>query len=285
MKNLLIIPVLSILIFSCNTHSGTSLEEDEKIYAEFRNKSKQEQIDAYNELNHDYDQYRKDSIEHIKKRFNQILDLQQIVTSLTKTTPKLEKKEITLNKDNLLFYHSSIFDRTMKSSINNNHSIKFNDIENLIYNDSLEIARTAELSEIENYKSIFDYTKYHINTVFTNSKYALIQVDLEVKAPKLQNNSFEQGYYKGHAILIDLDKNKLIDNFIFEASSSENVEYTKYLINGKESYDEYSVSDEQIAINKDYLDNIHKGLEKELEDRYTVAQYGPNYSILPKLEN
>lgn len=285
MKNLFVISILPLLIFSCNTTPNESLEENEKIYADFRNKNKQEQIDAYNALSQDYIRYRKDSLDLVKKKFNQILELNKIVTSLTKTTPKLEKKDIALNMDNLLFYHSSIFDRTNKSSIHNSHSIKFNDIEKLIYNDTVQLANTSKTSDIETFNSIFNHTKFHINSPFLNSKYVLIQADLEIKAPKLINKAFEQGYYKGHAILFDLDKNTLIDNFIFEVYSSENVELTKYLINGKESYSGSTISDEQIALNKDYFDNIHKGLEKELEDRYTVAQYGPIYSILPKLEN
>ncbi|MCT4583061.1 MAG: hypothetical protein N4A35_16745 [Flavobacteriales bacterium] len=260
---------LSYIVISC----GPSVEEEIKKYDELAKKEAEEHDRVLTELTHSF---QKDSLEILTKGQNRILELADIFNALTNTTPKTIKKELILDattkNKNILFYHNSIFELNSPRTINNFDSKTFDLITHFTQQGTYPFQ--ADQTDINYSKENFNAFKQNCKT-FVNAKYALIQSDLEVKAPQLQDSMFTEGYYKGHAALIDIDSKTVIDNFVFEAKSSTEIQNNKYYINGK-SADESNISDEQALIN-DYFENIYLALDKEISERYTLN------GALPKL--
>ncbi len=261
---------LSYLVISC----GPSVEEEIKKYDELAEKEAKDHNQKLTEL---ANTYKKDSLEILARGQNRILELASVFNALTSTTPKTIKKEFLLDatpttSKNLLFYHSSIFNTEVPNTVSNFDSQTFNLISQFIQKGEYPFDTTHP--DIDYLVKNFNTFKQNCKT-FVNARYALIQSDLEVKAPQLQDSIFTEGYYKGHIALIEIDSKTVIDNFIFEAKSSKEVQNNKYYINGK-SANESNISDEQALIN-DYFENIYLALDKEISERYTFE------GALPKL--
>lgn len=268
MKKIIPFFLLSYIVTSC----GPSVEEEIKKYDEI---AKKEGENRLNELNNLANNYLKDSLEILSKSRNNILELAPIFNALSNTTAKTEKKELILDASvknkNTLYYHHSIFDTLHVSNIIN---FDYQNLNSMSYFTQKREYPFNPDDDISYSKENFNVFKQNCNKI-ANAKYALIQSDIEVKTPQLQDSVFSEGYYKGHAALIEINTKTVIDNFIFEAKSSKEVQNNQYYINGKAS-SESNITNEQALIN-DYFENIYLALDKEINERYTVK------GALPKL--
>jgi hypothetical protein len=215
-----------------------------------------------------YDQKLKDfkdnKQELISEKYNRILSLKTKFDEVDDVVPEANHKDIKIefedpsesNKFNAVYFDYSFYDDSFPFKLSNQENI--NDIKNLIEDKELSIY--DEASAVLSSEYLNDFIKY--GDQFLEVEYVVIHAPLEFVMPEYDDNdTYTIGEVTGLVCVFDLSSQKLLDNFLYVAESSEAIDYVE----------DVEVSTQDVLMS-DFFSNINSLINRELTERYQIEE-------------
>ena len=214
------------------------------------------------------EQFRTDSLEILKARFDQFNYYDKAFESIAMTMPAEEHKEFSLLVENkypktdfnCLYINKSYY----KDGYDHQYDLPvyyhLDNVERLIKGEELVFDSDGDFASSPSKLDEFRGFCHH----FAKAEYILILEDTEIVLPQYMadgSNSYVPGSYKGKVVLFDFQEKKFLDNFEIEIFSSEDV--TVETVAGQPQ-------DDNRILLQDLFNNIRDKILAELKFRYTV---------------
>ena len=211
----------------------------------------------------DLTQFKTDSLSIIKEKFESLKDFAQDFSETEDVFDPKAHKEIEIFIDdmygyrpmNTIYLDINFFEQDYDHPFELNTYINLCDLRRLINGEQLSFY--DEQTPSINYDDFINFKKYCND--FVNAKYIMLQGEIESTAPELDGDEYTAGYIKGLVALYDFQTKKLLDNFLFEAKNSEEIDYTE----GESA---------PVVLYTDFLHNISFTISNEANARYTIDE-------------
>ena len=249
MKTILYITIASLLILQ-------SCGEDYKAkYDEKLNQFKTEKLAALTE-----------KFEQIKTFKKVFVEMDSVRLALVHKEYKIELEHINgYHGFNTIFMDSDFFTDEAERTYNLTSHTNLDEIERLINGEDLQLfdPQTPSFS-ISLLKKFIEYCDY-----FLDAEYLMMQGEINSVFPLLESNgTYINGEMVGLFCLFDLKTNQLLDNFVYTAENSPEINY--------------SVSQDQLdVVINDFFKNISFAISEEATVRYSINEN----SFIPLLIN
>lgn len=226
--------------------------------------------DVKEKYNKDLAQFKADKLTLITEKFNLLMSYEKVFGETNEVfAPELHKEcKISIDDTygsrpmNTIYVENRFFaqeyDHPFELSTYNNLC----DIRRLINGEKLSLYDDA--SGLLSYDYLQQFKKYCDD--FINAKYIIIHGGIESSTPSLNGDGYSPGYMKGLVALYDFQTKKPIDNFLFEATSSMEIDYLQE-------------QDPVLVLMNDFLNNISFTISEEINARYTLEES----SVIPFL--